>query len=396
MSGGADPVLAPNATGPERIFLYVASVEGGIGHYAHYQAEELQRRGVAVTMLCSEAYPWPQQSVSYRQLRRLPRIPGQGLVAKLRRLLAVIGNHWRLAWHVARSRAKLVLLEANTEYHALFWIWPHLLLRVLGVTYLAVFHDPVRQVRYGSRWLHQLELWLFYRTLAGGLMHGPLPADAWMPGWIAFEQVPHGPFLHQAEGTLAFNLRDRLRIPQGRFVLLSFGLIADYKNLDLLITALEAVPQVDLVIAGKVKSSRERPAEYYRTLAEKAGVSERVHLIEGFVPEQEISAWFTGADAVALTYDKTFVSQSGVLQLAALWSKPVLASSGDGPLKCTVEDFGLGVFVAPDSSSALAEGLQVLCSGTTDFAGNFAVYNRTMSWQANVDGLIRLIRQVTS
>lgn len=391
------PSAADRAAGPPlpgRIFLYVSSVEGGIGHYAHYQAEELARRGVAVTMLCSAAFPWPQDQVSYRQIRRLPRIEGKGAVARVRRFLAVIGNHWRLAWHIARERANLVLLEANTEYYALLWIWPHLLLRALGVTYLAVFHDPARQVRYGSRLLHRVELCAFYRSLSGGLIHGPLPPGAWVPPWIALEPVPHGPFPHQGANPPAFDLRQRLGIPPDRFVLLAFGLIADYKNLDLLIAALPAAPQVDLVIAGMVKSGRERPAAFYRDLAREHGVETRVHLVEHFVPETDVSAWFRGADGVALTYAGNFVSQSGVLQLAALWGKPVLASSGDGPLRQAVERFGLGPFVEPDSCSAVAAGLQLLVSKAPDYAANFRNYNDNTSWEANIEGLLRLIARV--
>ena len=393
MPGAAD---SAGAGSPRRLFLYVASVEGGIGHYAHYQAEELAREGVEVTMLCSKAYPWPQHAVSYRQLRKLPHIVGRGPVARMRRFLAVLGNHWRLAWHVARERADLVLLEANTEYMAFFWIWPLLLLRGLGVTFLAVFHDPHRQVRYGLPWLHRLELWLFYRILSGGLIHGALPAEAWVPGWIVLEEVPHGPFLHQREVPAAFDLRARLGIAADRFVLLSFGLIADYKNIGLLIEALADAPQVDLVIAGKVKSARERGMEHYRELARRHGVAGRVHLVEGFVPEGEVSAWFTAADAVALTYDRTFVSQSGVLQLAALWSRPVLASSGVGPLKDTVEHYGLGVFVEPDSCSAVVAGLHALCARSTDYSAKFMEYNRNTSWAANVSGLRRLIVRCAS
>lgn len=391
MPGAADP-----AASPRRLFLYVASVEGGIGHYAHYQAEQLAREGVAITMLCSEAYPWPQNAASYRQLRKLPHIVGRGPVARMRRFLAVLGNHWRLAWHIARERADLVLLEANTEYMAFFWIWPLLLLRARGVTFLAVFHDPHRQVRYGLPWLHRLELWLFYRILSGGLIHGPVPAEAWVPGWITLEEVPHGPFLHQQQAAPAFDLRTRLGIGADRFVVLSFGLIADYKNIGLLIEALAEVPQVDLVIAGKVKSSREQGSEHYREIARHHGLDGRVHLVEGFVPESEVSAWFTAADAVALTYDRTFVSQSGVLQLAALWRCPVLASSGDGPLKDTVERYGLGVFVEPDSCSAVAAGLQTLCAHGTDYSAKFLEYNRNTSWEANVAGLRHLIVKCAS
>jgi len=392
-SAGAEPAT-PAPPLPHRMLLYVSSVEGGITHCCHYQAEELQARGVDVTMLCGKAYPWQQDQVSYRQLRRFPRIVGKGFTARLRRFLAVLGNHWRLAWHVARERPDVVLLEANTEYFSLLWIWPHLLLRALGVTYIANFHDPVRKVRYGMPRLHGLELALFYRILRGGLIHGEVPAEAWIPRWIALEVVPHGPFPHLASQPVPFDLRERLGIGPDRFVLLSFGLVTDYKNLDLLIEAAARVEGVDLVIAGKVKSSGERTIASYRDAAALHGVADRVHFVEGFIPEAEIPAYFNAADAVALTYQREFVSQSGVLQLAVIWQKQVLASSGPGPLQDAVSRFDLGIFVEPDSVDSATKGLESLRFSPRDRRENFNRYDAETAWSANIDGLARLLNRV--
>jgi len=285
----AMPRLRPDGL-PRSVLMYVPSVHGGITHHSHYQAEELARRGVDVTMLCSTAYPWRPEQVSYRQLRQFPDIAPGGPRARIRRFLAVIGNHYRLAWQIVRRRPAVVLLEANTEYFALLWAWPHLVLRLLGVTYVANFHDPVRKLRYRSRWLHRLELAAVYGTLRGGLIHGPPPKDAWLPGWIRLECVPHGPFPHLAAAPPAFDLRHRLGIGADRFVLLAFGLIVDYKNLDLLIEAVARVPQADLVIAGKAMTSTARPAQHYRDLAVQRGLASRVHIVEQFIPEDEVGA----------------------------------------------------------------------------------------------------------
>ncbi len=379
---------------PQKVLMYVVSVHGGISHHSHYQAAELARRGVDVTMLCSKAYPWPQADTAYRQMRVFPEIARGGLKTRVARFLAMNGNHWRLAWEIVRQRPELVLLEANTEYFALLWIWPHLLLRALGVTYVANFHDPVRKVRYGSRWLHRLELGSLYATLRGGLIHGAPPAEAWIPRWIRMEVVPHGPFPHQADGEVTFDLRDRLGIPQGRFVLLAFGMITDYKNLDLLIEAVAETADTDLVIAGSVKTSGDRPAQFYRDLATSRGVADRVHIVEQFIPEADVVSYFAGVDAVALTYRREFVSQSGVLQLAVLWEKPILASSGDGPLRAAVTDYGLGIFVEPDDQAALTIGLQRLIAAPVASGEGFARYTAASSWQANIDGPARLLRAI--
>jgi glycosyltransferase involved in cell wall biosynthesis len=185
-----------------------------------------------------------------------------------------------------------------------------------------------------------------------------------------------------------------LAIPPGAFVLLAFGHVADRKNLDLVIAALGHAPAVHLIVAGAVISRRDRPFAHYAERASQAGVTDRVHLIEGFVPETEVSAWFAGADAISLTYGRRFVSQSGVLHVAALWDKPLLASGGDGPLPRTVDEYGLGIVVEPDSAPAIAAGLARLVAERPDVSANFARYRASTSWAVNVDRLLEVVEAV--
>jgi hypothetical protein len=228
----------------------------------------------------------------------------------------------------------VVLFEANTEYFAPWWAWPHILLAATGrVTYLANFHDPVRHKRFGPDWWHRLSLFLALRPLRGGLVHGAVPPGAQIPSWVRISEVPHGLFEETGAAPPAFDLRARLGIAPGAFLLLSFGLIGDRKNIDLLIDAVAQVPEAVLVVAGQDISATQRPASFYRDHARMRGVADRVYFVTGHIPEDEVSAYFHAADAVVLTYHRAFVSQSGVLQLAVVAGKPVLASSGPGPLR---------------------------------------------------------------
>ena len=106
---------------------------------------------------------------------------------------------------------------------------------------------------------------------------------------------------------------------------------------------------VALIVAGQRASSRDRPPSYYLELARELGVAERVRIDEGFIPDKETRHYFDACDVILLSYASGFVSQSGVLLVAANWGKPVLASSGPGPLSTVVRRFGLGVAVEPDS-----------------------------------------------
>jgi len=65
----------------------------------------------------------------------------------------------------------------------------------------------------------------------------------------------------------------------------------------------------------------------------------------------------------------------------------VLASAGEGPLKTSVEKFGLGLFVEPDNADAVAEGMRVLCrssqSGGKQLAPDWDGYEHHASWERN-------------
>lgn len=382
MSEGRPPL-------PE-VLVFAPTAIGGIAEYLRCQVEELALRGCHATVLCTPQFAQAGMA-NCRVEPTLLSVGGTGLPARVLRALSTIANYYKLAAAVLRHGARVVLLEANSEYHALFWAWPHILLARRGVRYVANFHDPVREHRRGPRWLHRLNLRLSLAPLHGGLIHAPPPHEAGLPARLDVRVVPHGIYDAYAEHVPAFDARGRLGVAGAAMVMLAFGHIADRKNLDLLVRALPHVPDMVLIVAGAPSSPRDRPGSHYAALAGELGVVSRFHLVEEHVPDAEVSAWFAAADVVALTYAGGFVSQSGVLQMAANWDKPVLASGGPGPLRDTVRQFGLGEVVEPDSTDAIVQGLCRLRSGCEDYAARFAAYRQHASWARNVDVLVDVV-----
>lgn len=144
-------------------------------------------------------------------------------------------------------------------------------------------------------------------------------------------------------------------------VFLAFGQIRDGKNLDLFLRAMTRLPEnVKLLVAGKGDSGSSRPLEFYQKLAEELGVAERCRWDIRRIPEDEVGDIFAASDVVLVTYSAKFRSASGVLNAAVSARKPVLASSGPGPLKTVVEKYHLGVFVAPDNPGEILKGTQMI------------------------------------
>lgn len=138
-------------------------------------------------------------------------------------------------------------------------------------------------------------------------------------------------------------------------VILAFGLIRPYKGTEVLIEALDRVPEAELWIVGKPMMDM---AQITSLAAERPG---RVRIIDRFVPDREIPAFMRRADVVCLPYRN--IEQSGVLYAALAFGKPlVLSDVGGFP---EIADEGAARLHPAGDSAALGEVLsQVLASPT--------------------------------
>jgi glycosyltransferase involved in cell wall biosynthesis len=184
-------------------------------------------------------------------------------------------------------------------------------------------------------------------------------------------------------------------VPSGKRVFLAFGFIRTNKNLDLVIRALVDHPDAFLVVTGQVPSTKDRPIEFYRNLSHDLGVSERTRFFEQFVPDEKLAGYFAAADFIVLTYGASFCSQSGVLHLAARAHRMVLASAGPSPMEDSIKKFGLGIFVEPDSASALSDGMATLLR-TGAREPRWDDYAAYASWQVNARILLDTFERLTA
>lgn len=139
---------------------------------------------------------------------------------------------------------------------------------------------------------------------------------------------------------------EKLPPPAGR-TLLFFGLIRDYKGLDLLIRAVPEIPAARLVVAGDPVD----PVGPAQELARSLGVDDRIEWRLHFMGQQEVRDLMAGSAAVVLPYRR--LDSSGVLATAIGYRRPVVVTDV-GSLGEIVREFGAGEVVPPDDSAALA------------------------------------------
>ena len=397
-----------------RVLIYCPTSQGGIAEHANYQARALERWAAAssqcgvgsvgeVFLLCGSEFldgrelGYKKTEIFNFQFSFFGCLPGR-FGKLLDRSLQILVDQWRLASEVMRRRPDFVLISSYSEYLSPLWIWPHwILARLFGVTYVANLHDPVRDFQVGPRWWHELSVKMAYWPISIGIVHQRLPEPTPVPAYVKVVEAPVGVYDLQESPENPVEIRAGWGIPDSGVVFLAFGYIRDNKNLDLVIRALAEFPQAHLIVMGKAQSQKDKPVEFYRKLADELDMSGRVKFFATFVPDEKLASYFAAADVVVLTYDKSFHSQSGVLNVAARARRPVLASAGESPLKDCVQKFRLGVFVEPDDMRALKEGIKKISScqwrassGEPDWQG----YEAFASWDVNVAKILDAVESI--
>ena len=135
--------------------------------------------------------------------------------------------------------------------------------------------------------------------------------------------------------------------------ILFFGLIRDYKGLDLLLKAYAdnrlRKQDVRLLVAGEFYGSSDK----YFELEKELGLEGLIIWKNEFVPSEEVRYWFGAADIIAQPY-KT-ATQSGVSQIAYHFEKPMLVTKVGG-LAEIVPNGKAGYAVEPEPIQ-IADGL---------------------------------------
>jgi len=130
-----------------------------------------------------------------------------------------------------------------------------------------------------------------------------------------------GPLLDKNESR---NLLDM----KNEFTILFFGLIRNYKGLDVLLRAANELKnkniQFRLLIVGECYEKENK----YNRLISDFKLQKHTQWINEYVPDRDINLYFSASDLVVLPYKKA--SQSGIIPIAYNYNKIVLVSDVNG------------------------------------------------------------------
>ncbi|HIF29845.1 MAG: glycosyltransferase [bacterium] len=128
--------------------------------------------------------------------------------------------------------------------------------------------------------------------------------------------------------------------------ILFFGLIRQYKGLDLLINAIalskDKLNDLKVLVVGENYQSLDR----YHKIIRDCDIEDSFIFVNNFISKADIKKYFLSSDLVVLPYKSA--SQSGVLSLAYNFNRPVIITDVGG-LSDYVSDNKSGFIVQPNS-----------------------------------------------
>ena len=147
----------------------------------------------------------------------------------------------------------------------------------------------------------------------------------------------HPLYDHFGAGMDKAEAQRRLGLDPSLKTILFFGLIREYKGLDIL---LEAFSRLDdsyqLLVAGEPYGSFDK----YQYIIDRSPARDRIHLFLHYIKDSEVKEYFSASDLVVLPYRSA--TQSGIGATALNFGLPVIVTDVGG-LKQSVGESGVGL-----------------------------------------------------
>jgi len=327
---------------------------GGIAHFTEMTVDVLQQRGHDVRPISfSRQYP---ERLFPGKTQYEPEDTSPAAVAGAPRMIdSILPWTWiQTAAHVASLEPDAVLFQYWMPFFAPGYGLMARWLRWQGIPSLALVHNALPHERH----LLDARLSRFFLSACRGhiAMSDAVATDvaALCGENVRIQQIDHPVYERFGDPVDRSDARVRLHLPQDAPVLLFFGFIREYKGLHVLLEAMpgirEALPEVKLVVAGEAYEDPER----YRSLIRDCGLEETVIWHDGYIPGDDVPAYFGAADVVVQPY--VSATQSGVAQIAFHFETPMVVTDVGGLAEVAPHE-DAGLVVPPEDPPALADAV---------------------------------------
>lgn len=163
-----------------------------------------------------------------------------------------------------------------------------------------------------------------------------------------FEVMQHPLYSHFGKKMPREEAERRLNLEHGKKNLLFFGLIREYKGLDILLEAFAGLDEsYQLIIAGEPYGDF---GKYQKIIDRIPGGERRIAMALHYVRDSEVSLYFSAADLTVLPYRSA--TQSGISSVSYHFEVPMVVTAVGG-LKETIGERGTGLVAAEVTPDAI-------------------------------------------
>ena len=189
----------------------------------------------------------------------------------------------------------------------------------------------------------------------------------------------HPIYSHFGEKLPKEEAENTLGLEHGKKNLLFFGLIREYKGLDILLRAFSQLDDsYQLIVAGEPYG----PFEQYQKIIDESPAKDRIHCFTHYIKDSEVKEYFSAADLAVLPYRSA--TQSGISAIACHFEVPMVVTDVGG-LKESVGTSGTGLVAdKPDEERILKEIRRYFSDESLreSFSGNIRSEKARLSWKS--------------
>jgi len=212
--------------------------------------------------------------------------------------------------------------------------------------------------------------------------------NAFLPG-SRYALVPHPVYEIFGNGLPKAEARAKLGIRDERAILF-FGYVRRYKGLHTLLDAMPSIlklMKVKLLVVGEFYDDEQK----YRHQIVENNLQNDVVVHSDYVPNEEVSLYFSAADVVVLPY--VSATQSGIVQIAYQFDKPVIATDVGGLAEVVLNN-RTGFIVRPEAPQEVADAVVRFYEGNREeeFVNNVREEKKKYSWENLIHAIEKLTR----
>ena len=205
-----------------------------------------------------------------------------------------------------------------------------------------------------------------------------------------FKHVQHPLYDHFGKRLDRQQACEELMIDSQKKILLFFGFIRSYKGLDILLDALDALPEdYLLIVAGEVYGSFDE----YNDIIKERNLWNKVKLFIRYISDAEVPALFSAADVCVLPYKSA--TQSGIVGISYHFDLPVIATDVGG-LKEMISPYGTGYVVDKPKQNRLSAVIADYFNMEMRpvFEGNIKKYKQIANWKTLTNDISDLYHEI--